>query len=109
MRKIRIEMISGGTFPINVYVADINGNYRTFLNTIDTGPVPPQVDYTSTIPPIFNTAPAIMLILEDANGCEIFKILECDGGCNFEVILTIADCDYNISLTIADCDYNINL
>jgi hypothetical protein len=99
MRQVRIEMITGGTFPINVYIADINGNYKTFLGTIDPGPVPPTVFYNSTIPPIFNTAPAIMLILEDSNGCEIFKILECDSGCNFEITLTVEDCIVNIILS----------
>lgn len=99
MRRIRIEMISGGTFPIDVYIADINGNYRTFLDTITTGPVPPKVTYSSTIPPIFNTAPVIMLILEDSNGCEIFKILECDFGCSFEITISIVDYVVNFTLT----------
>lgn len=92
MNQIRIEMISGGTFPIDVYIADINFNNKTYLATIDPGPVPPSVRYNSIIPPLFNGAPAIMLILEDANGCEIFKILECTFGCAFDITISIVDC-----------------
>lgn len=92
MTQIRIDMISGGTFPIDIYLADINGNNKTFLSTIDPGPVPPTVNYNSTVPALFTTAPAIMLILEDANGCEVFKILECTTGCAFEITLSLVDC-----------------
>lgn len=99
MRQIRIEMVTGGTFPINVFIADVYGNYKTSIGTINPGPVPPTVTFSSTIPPIFSTAPAVMLILEDANGCEIFKILECDFGCEFEVTISLVDCIVNITLT----------
>lgn len=100
MRQIRIDMVSGGTFPVDVYIADINGNYKTFLSTIDPGPVPPTVSYNSIIPALFHTAPSIMLILEDANGCEVFKILECTFGCAFEITISFVDCvvSYEISL-----------
>lgn len=96
MTQIRIDMISGGTFPINVYIADIYGNNKTFLNVIDPGPVPPIVTYNTIIPPLFSTAPSIMLILEDSNGCEIFKILECTFGCTFEITISLVDCIVNL-------------
>lgn len=99
MTQIRIEMISGGTYPVDVFIADIYGNYETFLSTIDPGPVPPTVTYNSTIPPLFNTAPAIMLILRDANDCEIFKILECTFGCAFEIIISFVDCEVSYTIT----------
>jgi hypothetical protein len=92
MTQIRIDMITGGTFPINVYIADIYGNNKTFLSVIDPGPVPPVIRYNSIIPPLFSTAPSIMLILEDSNNCEIFKILECTFGCAFEVTISLVDC-----------------
>jgi ABC-type glycerol-3-phosphate transport system substrate-binding protein len=72
MIQVRITEISGGTYPIDVYISDVYGNYQTLLGTINTGPVPPTVEYNNTIPSIFNTAPEIMLTLTDNNGCSIF-------------------------------------
>lgn len=100
MVQIRITEISGGTFPINVSIADVYGNNRYNLGVIDPGPVPPVVTYNSIIPSIFSTAPRIMLILEDANNCEIFKILDCTFGCAFEITLNLTSCILNISLQL---------
>ena len=82
MRQIRIVGISGATFPVDVFLADVNGNNETYLGTITSGDQPPpDVNYTTQIPSIFNTAPAIMLIMVGTNGCRIFKILDCTFGC----------------------------
>ena len=75
MTQVRITDISGGTYPINVYIADVYGNHQTFLGQINPGPVPPVVEYNTIIPAIFETAPEIMLLLVDANNCQVFKIL----------------------------------
>jgi hypothetical protein len=72
-----------------VFVADIYGNNRTIIGTV-TSPVPPQVIFDVTIPPIFNGADKIMLILVDANGCEVFKILEATSP-SFQVCLIFQD------------------
>jgi hypothetical protein len=85
-------MISGGTFPIDVFIADKFGNNKVFLDTIISGPVPPVVRYNSIIPPLFKNAPSLMLILKDSNGCELFKILECTFGCAFEITISFVDC-----------------
>ena len=85
MTQVRIDLISGGTFPISVYIADVYGNNQSLLGVIGSGPVPPVVKYNSTIPAIFNTAPQIMLKLIDSNNCEMFKILDCTFGCAFEI------------------------
>ena len=77
MIQVRITEISGGTYPIQVYISDVYDNYQTLLGTINPGPVPPTVEYNNTIPSIFNTAPEIMLTLTDNNGCSIFKLLQC--------------------------------
>lgn len=77
MKQITIDSISGVVYPVNVYIADVFGNYKTFLGEITTGPVPPNVVYNYTIPPIFQTAPEVMVIIEDANLCETFEILLC--------------------------------
>jgi hypothetical protein len=77
MVQIRITNISGGTYPIDVFISDIYGNNKSHLTTITSGPVPPALFYTTTIPPIFETAPEILLTLVDANGCELFELIPC--------------------------------
>jgi hypothetical protein len=87
MTQVRITEISGGSYPINVYISDVYGNNETLLGVIDPGPVPPTVKYNAVIPPIFQNVPEIMLKLVDINNCEIFKILTCTFGCAFEIII----------------------
>ena len=99
MVQIRITEISGGTYPIEVILSDIYGNNETSLATINSGPVPPVQTYNSTIPAIFQTAPEVMLKLIDANGCEIFKILDCTYGCAFEITIQLSSCIVNINIT----------
>jgi hypothetical protein len=77
MVQIRITNISGGTYPIDVFISDIYGNNKSHLTTITSGPVPPALFYTTTIPQIFETAPEILLTLVDANGCELFELIPC--------------------------------
>ena len=80
MAKISITNVTGDT-PLSVFVADYYGNNKEFLGVI-TGdtifPVPPDVEYFPNS--IFNTAPTIMLILVDVNGCEKFKLIDCSLG-----------------------------
>lgn len=77
MRQIRILEISGATYPVNVFISDINLNYITHIGIINSGPVPPEVVYNSEIPSIFNTAPEIMIILVDNNGCQVLRKIQC--------------------------------
>jgi hypothetical protein len=99
MTQVTITDISGGTYPISVYIADVYGNNRYLLGTISSGPVPPVVQYNSVIPTIFNTAPEIMLLLVDDNDCEVFKILDCTFGCAFEITIEMVSCTVNITIT----------
>jgi len=92
MRQIRITEISGSTYPISVYIADIYGNNQTLIGIIPSGPVPPTIAYNITIPAIFETAPEVMLLLIDNNGCQIFKILDCVLSCSFEIIIELSVC-----------------
>lgn len=89
MRQVRITLISGATYPIEVFIADIYGNNRSLIGTISSGPVPPTVTYNTVIPSIFNTAPEVMLLMVDSEGCETFKILECTYGCAFEITISL--------------------
>lgn len=100
MNQVRITEISGGTYPISVYISDVYGNNQTLLGTISSGPVPPVVEYNTTIPSIFSTAPEIMLKIIDSNNCEVFKILTCTFGCAFEITIELASCVVNMSIQI---------
>jgi hypothetical protein len=114
MTQIRIDMISGGTYPITVSIADVYGNNLTNIATIATGTtVPPDTQtYNSgntTIPSIFNTAPQIMLILTDANGCQIFKILDCTFGCSFQITVNLVSCVVDITIQDASCSFSLDI
>ena len=87
MVQIRIDEISGGTFPIDVFVSDAYGNNRALVGVIVLGPVPPPVRFNSTIPSIYDTAPEIYVTLIDNVGCERTEVLTCDFGCAFEIII----------------------
>jgi hypothetical protein len=76
MTQVRIDSITGVIYPIDIYVADVYGNNRTYLATVINGPVPPELSYT-TLPPLFDNAPSVMVIVIDANNCEKFEIIPC--------------------------------
>ena len=77
MKQVVVTEISGGTSPINVFISDIYGNNETFLGVIN-GTVPPEVEFNTVIPTIFQTANEILLKMVDDNGCQVFKVLTCD-------------------------------
>jgi len=107
MIQVRISNISGGTYPINVYIADVYGNNQSLLGTINSGPVPPTVEYNSTIPSIFETAPEIMILLTDANNCSVFKILDCTYGCSFQITIQLTSCVVNMNIENSTCSFSI--
>ena len=106
MTQVRISFISGATLPIQVYVADVYGNNETLVGTI-TSSVPPEVQFNSTIPAIFDSAPAIMLKLVDANGCTLFKILDCTFGCSFNITVELVDCIVDIQISPSVCSFSL--
>lgn len=79
MKQVVVREISGGTSPINVFISDINGNNETFLGIIN-GTVPPEIEFNTVIPAIFQTANEILLKMVDDNGCQVFKVLTCEFG-----------------------------
>ncbi len=110
MVQVRLTEISGGTYPISVYLSDIYGNNQTLLGTISTGTtVPPVIYYNTVIPTIFQTAPEIMLKLVDANGCEAIKILDCTFGCTFNITIEMASCFVNIDIQNSDCAISLDI
>lgn len=77
MKRIVLTGITGSTYPISVYIADLNLNNQTLIGTINTGPVPPQVDFYSTIPSVFQTANEVIILLKDSLGCQLFSLNLC--------------------------------
>ena len=103
MTQIRISAVTGAT-PIEVYVADVYGNNQSLIGTItNTGVIPPDAAFYP--PALFNSAPQIMLILVDNNGCEKFQILDCSEGCGFDISVQLANCIVNISVTESTCTF----
>lgn len=102
MVQVRIDSITNATLPVSVFIADVYGNNKSLLGTISSS-VPPTISYNSVIPTIFNTAPQIMLILMDSNGCEVFQILDCVFGCAFDITVNLVSCVFNISIQESSC------
>ena len=100
----RVEILAvTGTTPINVYVSDYYGNYETLIYTITSGnPIPPATG--ATLPSVFATAPAILLKMVDANGCEKIQLLECRFGCSFLITIETASCITDITIDSSSCD-----
>jgi hypothetical protein len=90
MVKIEINAITGGELPINVYACDVYLNNCALVGVISTS-VPPSV--TFILPPLFNTASAIGILLRDANNCEKFEIAVC-GDSGYSYIFQNADDNY---------------
>jgi hypothetical protein len=108
MVQVRLTEITGGTYPISVYLSDVYGNNQTLLGTIASGTtVPPIIYYNTVIPAIFQTAPEIMLKLVDANGCETIKILDCTFGCTFNITIELASCVVNIDIQQSVCTFSL--
>jgi hypothetical protein len=61
-----------GTPPFDVFISDQNGNNRTFIGQIPTS-VPPSV--VLTLPPLFATAPTILIEIIDVSGCTETEII----------------------------------
>jgi hypothetical protein len=91
MTQIRILNITGTT-PIDIYVADIYGNNRSFVGQITGGTTPAPPTIYQYPPSIFDMAPSIMLIMSDSTGVEKFKILDGVSGCTFNVIIEMSGC-----------------
>ena len=103
MTRIEISAVTGGTLPINVYVSDYYGNYETLIYTITSGNVIPPATGV-TLSSVFATAPAILLKMVDANGCEKIELLECRFGCSFLITIQEASCVTDITIQSSSCD-----
>lgn len=90
MTQLEIISISGGTLPINIYACDVYQNQCILFATINT-PVPPNIIFA--LPQQFDTAPAIGILIVDANGCERFEVGVCGDTGYAKIFQDISD-DY---------------
>lgn len=68
----QIEITSlTGTLPADVYVSDVYGNNLSLVGVLSSIP------QTFVLPVIFNFAPAVIVKIIDADGCEEFQVKEC--------------------------------
>jgi len=74
MAQIQIQTTSFIFTSYNVFVCDVYGNQCVLVANV-VPPQPPTI--VITIPPQFNTVPAVGIKLIDSLGCEIFKIVDC--------------------------------
>jgi hypothetical protein len=64
--------------------------------------IPPATGVT--LSSVFATAPAILLKMVDANGCEKIELLECRFGCSFLITIQEASCVTDITIQSSSCD-----
>jgi hypothetical protein len=88
MTQLEITGISGGTLPINIYACDVFQNQCVLFATINTT-VPPNIIFT--LPQQFDTAPAIGILIIDANGCERFEVGVCGDSGYTKIFQDISD------------------
>lgn len=75
MTSIILNTITGLNYPYNIYVCDVYGNNCGYISQIKT-PVPTSVEIV--LPPPFDMAPAVGIKIITSDGCERFRIIDCD-------------------------------
>jgi len=73
MALIEISSITGSS-PYQLFVSDIYGNNETFISSF-SGAVPPSQYFN--LPPLFDTAPVVLIKVIDASGCTTFHQASC--------------------------------
>jgi hypothetical protein len=74
MTTLQFNSIIGLNYPFTIYVCDVYGNQCILLAYISTSV--PTIN-TITLPPQFDSAPAIGVKVVTSDGCERFKVLYC--------------------------------
>ena len=69
--QVTITSVFGLTPPFSAYCCNVYGNQCVYVGVINSLPD------TILLPPQFNTAPAIGLLLIDPIGCERFEEIYC--------------------------------
>jgi hypothetical protein len=95
MTQLQINNVTGLTIPYQIYICDVYGNQCVLVASVNTN-IPPSA--TITLPPQFNTAPAIGVKLNDTF-CEKLVIINCNELLNYKQFQDGDDVffmDYNI-------------
>jgi hypothetical protein len=74
MTQIEITGVSGATYPLNIYACDVYQNQCVLIATLYLNPVSTII---ITLPPQFDSSPAVGILIRDNNGCEKFEIGYC--------------------------------
>jgi hypothetical protein len=74
MTTLEFSSIFGLSFPYTVYICDVYGNQCVLVAYISTT-VP--INNLFSLPPQFDSAPAIGVKVITSDGCEKFKVLYC--------------------------------
>lgn len=75
MTSITLNTITGLTYPYTIYVCNVYGNDCILISTVTTS-VPPINEIL--LPPPFDMAPAVGIKIITSDGCERFKIIDCN-------------------------------
>ena len=74
MTQLQINNVTGVALPYNIYICDVFGNNCVLTSAVNVS-IPPSL--TITLPPLFNTAPAIGVKIVGVDGCEKFITISC--------------------------------
>jgi hypothetical protein len=101
MTSIILNLITGLTYPYDVYVCDVYGNNCAYVAQVNSS-IPPTIEIV--LPPPFDLAPAVGIKIITSDGCERFKVVDC---INLEPV--IIDCSsYVTTGTTEIFKYNID-
>lgn len=87
MTSITLLNITGLTYPYDIYVCDVYGNNCGYVAQVISS-IPPTIEIV--LPPPFNMAPAVGIKIITSDGCERFKIVDCNS------IFPLPTCDSSV-------------
>lgn len=90
MTQIEISKITGGSGPFTIYACNVYQEQCVLISTIYT-PISPYI--LITLPPQFDYAPAVGILVVDSNNCERFEVGVC-GDSGFAKIFQDTDEDH---------------
>lgn len=87
MTSITLTNISGLTYPYDIYVCDVYGNNCGYIAQVVSS-IPPTIEIV--LPPPFDMVPAVGIKIITSDGCERFKVVDCNS------ILPLPTCDSSV-------------
>ncbi len=74
MTQLEITSVSGATYPLNIYACNVYQNQCILVATLYSAPSSTVV---ILLPPQFDSAPSVGILIQDSVGCEKFQISYC--------------------------------